>query len=200
MIERKELENAMSYAEYRALTKSLVADEKSTGPEQTEARIQFTALNESRMNRLDKKIEVPEELKNIVQSIVCEQTWVVLSESWCGDAAQVIPIIAKVADVTPKVELKILLRDNNLDVMDRYLTNGGRSVPKLVSFDTNTLEQMWEWGPRPAPAQKLMTDNKRTQAKPMDEVKKDIQIWYNKDKGRTLIEEFILLLAPCIVV
>lgn len=198
MIEKEMLTSGMGYNEYRELTAQMAAEGKTTGPEQSESRIDFTKLNESRMKRLDKTIEVPAELKKMVQSVVCDHVWILLSESWCGDSAQNIPIIAKVAEASPKVELRVLLRDENLEFMDRYITNGGRGIPKLIAFDKNTLEELWQWGPRPAPAQQLMLDNKRTQAKPMDEVKKDIQVWYNNDKGRTLIEEFLALLAPCI--
>lgn len=198
MIEQATIDKAMSYPEYRELTARMAAEGKTTGPEQTESRIQFTQLNESRMKRIDKTVVVPDELKEMVKMVTCDHIWLVLSESWCGDSAQNIPIIAKVADESPRVELKVLLRDENLDVMDRYITDGGRGIPKLIAFDKNTKEELWQWGPRPKPAQQLMLDNKKTQAKPMDEVKKDIQIWYNKDKGQTIIQEFLLLLAPCI--
>jgi len=102
-----------------------------------------------------------------------------------------LPIIAKMADISSHISLKILLRDENLDIMDAFLTNGGRSIPKLICLDANTLELKWDWGPRPAPAQDLLRIHKTKPDESHEDFVKQVQLWYAKDKSRTLQKELL---------
>ena len=116
-------------------------------------------LNDRRMKRLDKTIKISEETIQEFQKVKQPQTWLVLTEGWCGDAAQNLPILDKIASDTANIDLKIVLRDENLDLMDLFLTNGGRSIPKLIALDkdNNVLDF---WGPRPTIATKMVADYK----------------------------------------
>jgi len=116
----------------------------------------------------------------------------IITETWCGDSAQSIPILAKAASLNDKINLRIVLRDENLNIMDSYLTNGSRSIPKLVAFDENDNE-LFQWGPRPQQAQNLMLKMKNDGA-PKDEMNKQLHLWYAKDRGNEIEKELIELL------
>jgi hypothetical protein len=120
-------------------------------------------------------------------------TWVVLAESWCADAAQNLPVFAKIAEGNPNVKLRILLRDENPEIMNQYLTNGSKSIPKLICLDEN-LNELGTWGPRPKFLQDWLYENKTNPKMEMSELKEQFQIWYTKDKGQTLQKEMILLM------
>jgi hypothetical protein len=121
------------------------------------------------------------------------ETWLVITEAWCGDAAHNLPFMAKMADLMQQVSLRIVLRDENLELMDLFLTNGARSIPKLIRLDEN-LEVIGTWGPRPATLQAMVMENKKSQAYTYAEFSEVVQTWYNKNKGQEIEQEFIALL------
>jgi len=181
---------ALNYQEYRDLIDHLLLLGKTTGDNQSEAMANYAKMNVSRMKKWDKIFRASEEAKRKVQAIKNAQTWLVITEGWCGDAAQNIPIIMKLAAENPLIQVHFLLRDENLHLMDQYLTNGGRSIPKLIALDTNTLEELFNWGPRPAAAQDLFLELK---SQGLDYAE-PIHAWYAKDKGQHAQKEIIDLL------
>jgi len=190
----KSLENAISYSEYRTLVHDLLTDGKSTGPVQSEALTNYSLLNDRRMKRLDKTIKISNQTKAVFKSITEKQTWLVLSEGWCGDAAQNLPVIHKLATENKNITLKIILRDEHLAVMDLFLTNGGRSIPKVIVLDAENNVQH-TWGPRPTLATKIMVDYKAKKGSIDAQFKQDLQVWYNKNKGRSVQEDFVKMLS-----
>ena len=188
-IEPAYLEKAITYETYTALIADLLAEGRTTGPDQSEAMVHYTQLNQQRMHRLDKVTEVLPLADTLIRSITLPQTWLVLTEAWCGDAAQSIPVMHALAALNPLIELKFLFRDENLPLMDRYLTNGvSRSIPKLIGVDTTTLEELFTWGPRPAPLQAVFLQMKADGVE-YHQVKEELQRWYNKDKTVTIQQE-----------
>ena len=149
----KSLENTYTYQEYRDLVKDLLAEGKSTGPEQSDYILNYSKLNNSRMKRLDKTTKISDETAQKIQKLATPQTWLVLTEGWCGDAAQNLPVIHKMAELNKNINLKLVLRDENLELMDLFLTNGGRSIPKLIALDTDN-NVIDTWGPRPTSCHK----------------------------------------------
>ena len=131
----KSLFNSYSYLEYRKLVTDLLLEGKSTGNEQSEDLTHYTTLNETRMNRLDKTIKVPEEIALELKNLKKNYIWLVISEGWCGDAAQLLPIFNKMALESHKVDLRIVLRDQNEALMNQFLTNKGKAIPKLIVID-----------------------------------------------------------------
>ncbi|MGG8496694.1 thioredoxin family protein [Tenacibaculum sp. TC6] len=188
------LKRAMSYKQYRLLVSKLIEEGKSTGETQTEDLLNYSVLNDKRMNRLDKTIEISEEIKNKVKAVEKEQTWLVLTEGWCGDAAQNVPVINKIAEENSNINLQLVLRDENIELMDEFLTNGGRSIPKLIALDKNH-NVIGTWGPRPTEATVMVEEYKEKNGKLDAEFKKDLQIWYNKNKGRNTEQDLISLLS-----
>lgn len=171
----------MTYLEYRNLLNQLMIDKKTTGSDQSEEMIHYADLNIHRMNRLDKTTVLLNEWELLFNKMDGKIKWVVLTEGWCGDAAQIVPVINKIAEASSgKIDLQLLLRDENLELMDKYLTNGGRAIPKLICYDQNNNE-LWNWGPRPKGAQDFINQLKAEGAD-MNKIKTDLHMWYTKNK------------------
>ncbi|QMU66489.1 MAG: thioredoxin family protein [Flavobacteriaceae bacterium] len=189
------LKKTLSYPEYRNLVKKLIADGKSTGPYQSESLLNYSILNDKRMDRLDKTIKLTVKTVSDVRKIKMPQTWLVLTESWCGDAAQTLPVIHKITALNPNIELKIVLRDENEALMNQFLTNGTKSIPKLIAINKEK-EVLSSWGPRPSIATKMVNDYKSKHGRLDADFKKSLQIWYNKNKGINTQEDMLSLLNP----
>jgi len=189
----KSLQKAISYPEYRTLVQNLVADGKSTGETQTEALSNYSMLNDKRMKRLDKTTKLTDEAVAEIKSYNGDVTWLVLTESWCGDAAQTMPVIHKVAELNENITLKVVLRDDNEALMNEFLTNGGKSIPKLIAIDNTSGNVIGDWGPRPTKATQMVNDYKAEHGKLTPEFKQDLQVWYNKDKGQNTVDDLLKL-------
>lgn len=192
-----ETRTTYSYEAYMALTEQLVAEGRTTGPVQSEAMANYTKINLQRMRRLNKTLELRSDLIRAIQAIRGPYTFRVLTEPWCGDAAQNVPILAKIAESSPHIHLELILRDDNLDLMDQYLTNGGRSIPKLIAVHQPSGEVRATWGPRPAPVQQMVMDRKNLDpavAPPYTEFVEVVQKWYNRDKTQTAQDELLEVL------
>lgn len=156
-------------------------------------KYEIIKLNLHRSNRINKTYVVDETLCLKTMKINRKQLWMILTEDWCGDSAQNIPYIAKIAECNPLIELKFLFRDKNTDIMDLYLTDKkSRSIPKLVAFDTEGNE-LFQWGPRPKEADKLVKTAK-LEGKSKDQFLNELHLWYGRDKGKTLEKEFSSIL------
>lgn len=184
----------MTYIEYKDLMEELVEQKATTGENQTEALINYTFLNHKRMERLDKKAKLTQEQITKIREYNKPVDWLVLTESWCGDAAQIMPYMNKIAEQNELINFKVLLRDENLDLMDQHLTNGGRAIPKLVVQDKASREVLNTFGPRPKKATDMVNNFKAQNGTLTPEFKKDLQLWYTKDKGQEVIKDLLLLL------
>ena len=162
LIIQNSLQKSIAYNEYRDLVSKLSNQAKTSGKEQLEHLINFTKLNDARMHRLDKTLQTTSACKTFLENIKSEYIWLVLTESWCGDAAQILPVLNKMRQESDTIDLRIVFRDENDALMDLFLTNNTRSVPKLIILDKNTLEVKADFGPRPAGAKQLITDYKAT--------------------------------------
>jgi hypothetical protein len=187
------LKKSFSYPEYRALVSNLLSEGKSTGPNQSEEITNYSMLNDRRMKRLDKTLKMEETTIKGLQKIKEKQTWLVLTEGWCGDAAQNLPVIHKMAMLNENIELKLVLRDENLELMDLFLTNNGRAIPKLLILDSEN-NVLNTWGPRPNVATKMVADYKAKHGVVDAQLKQDLQVWYNKDKGISTQEDLLKLI------
>ena len=189
----KSLENSYTYNEYRTLVEKLLSEGKSTSKDDSEALVGYSKLNHSRMKRLDKTIKLSTEVIEQIESISKPIEWIVLTEGWCGDAAQNLPIINKIAELNKHISLKIVLRDEHPELMEAFLTNGGKSIPKLIHSENN-YAKIESWGPRPTIATKMVNDFKVSNGSITPEFKKDLQVWYNKDKGISTIQDMMQFL------
>lgn len=181
----------MTYTEFRDLMAEMASQNKSTGEDQSETRVNFSILNHQRMKRLDKKGKISDSHLETIKKLNTPVKWTALTESWCGDAAQILPYLNKIALLNDNIELEILLRDENLELMDLHLTNGGRAIPKIIASDLNTNIVIDSYGPRPSIATKMVNDFKAEYGTVTPELKKDLQVWYTKDKGENIVEDLV---------
>jgi thiol-disulfide isomerase/thioredoxin len=190
---KKIIENSLkishTYQEYRSLVSQLVSKESTTGKEKSESLVEYTKLNDRRMKRWDKTLKISENSKAQIEVFKDDVTWLVITESWCGDAAHILPVINKISELNDNITFKIVLRDENKDLMNLFLTDGNQSIPKLIMLDDNTGEVINTYGPRPNLATKIVNDFKVEHGKLTPEFKQDLQVWYNKDKGQSIVED-----------
>lgn len=180
---------AMDYTQYNLLFKQLAEEGRTTG-EQTQEKIDYTKLNFSRTKRLDKTAKVSDKATEVFKNISEKQTWLIISEPWCGDAAQTLPFLNKIAQLSENIELKIVLRDENPALMNQFLTNGSMSIPILIMLDED-LNVLQTFGPRSKVATKLLADYKTEHGAIDDAFKELIQVWYNNDKGVSIVNDIL---------
>ena len=194
----KALFNSYSYSEYKRIISDLLSEGKSTGNEQSEDLLQYSALNEIRLKRLDKTICVPEEIIDQLKSFEKKYIWLVIAEGWCGDAAQILPVLNKMALETDSIDLRIVLRDSNDELMSHFLTNGSKAIPKLIIVDKESGKVCNHWGPRPQGASNLIKDYKEEFSIVDQEAKRQLQLWYLRDKGLSIQNEIVEMMFSSI--
>lgn len=191
---RDGLKSSMGYMEYRALVSNLALEGRSTGSIESQELNEYTRLNDQRMKRLDKTIKINVDSQAKIKGMDKKTIWLVLTESWCGDAAQTLPVMNKIAELNSNISLRLVLRDRNMELMEQFLSHGAMAIPKLISIDGTTGEVIGEWGSRPSFAAKMAQDYKNKYGKLTAEFKQDLQLWYNKDKGQNTVNDLLSLL------
>ena len=193
-IVKNSITNSLTYAEYKARVTKLFKKGLVTGREQTEALMHYTELNEARVRRLDKTIVVIDEVRQALKNLEKGYVWLVISEGWCGDSAQIVPIINKMAEVSDKIDLRIVFRDENDELMNLFLTNGNQSIPILIIIDNQTLEVVNQFGPRPQAAKQLILNYRAGHGVVDETAKTNLQKWYLYDKGISTQKEIMALM------
>lgn len=192
---KESIEVGMNCPEYREMVATLAAEGKTTGHEQSEVLINYTQLNDRRMKRWDKTFKLSAEVREKLSNLETELVLLTITESWCGDAAASLPIINKIAEASPKIEHKVVLRDEHPELMEAFLTNGAQSIPKVIVLDRKNDEILGDWGPRPSLATQMVDAFKKEHGKLTAAFKQDLQLWYNKDKGENIVNDFLDLLG-----
>lgn len=190
----KALFKSHDYHEYRKLVSDLLLEGKATGNEQSENLVLYSNLNITRMNLLDKTIQITEENIEKLKSLEKRYIWLVLAEGWCADSAQIVPILNKMAHESGKIDLKIVLPEENEELMYLFMTNGVRSIPKVIIVDKESGTIYGSWGPRPKGANDFMERYKENHDVIDDVAKNEMQMWYLHDKGVSVQEELIGLM------
>jgi hypothetical protein len=186
---------SLNYGEYVQRIDTLLAAGKTTGNNHSEFYLNYTQLNVRRMNRVAKTFKLGDDLRQLLVAAI-PQTWLVLTEAWCGDAAQSLPLMNALAAANPDIKLRLILRDEHPEIMNLYLTDGGKGIPVLISLAADGHE-LFHWGPRPAPAQQMVRDYKAA-PEPKDDYMKfteKLQLWYLEDGGKTFQNEFKALIS-----
>jgi len=184
---------AYTYADYRQLIDDLLAEGKTTGPQQTPELTDYTTLNVQRMHRLDKTVKLQPALAAAAAGLQGRYTWLIITEGWCGDAAQIVPVVEAVAQASQgHIATRYVLRDEHLPLIDQYLTGTSRAIPKLVVLDPSTLTEITHWGPRPALAQELVQRLKAEGAS-HDDLSRELHTWYAHDRTQTTQAELLAL-------
>jgi len=186
--------NGLTYEDfYNGLKgKSELANYKSF-PEEEHEHLKMSKINLQRVNRIHKTFSINEELKQAISKINRQQIWMVISEDWCGDSAQILPYLSEIAKLNPNIDLRIIPRDENLDIIDLYLTNGTRSIPILIGFDFEGNE-LFKWGPRPKAAVELINKLK-SEGKTKEEFLEQLHLWYARNRGSEIQKEILELIG-----
>lgn len=180
--------DGISYAAYRELIDQLLLEKKTTGEDDSEAMLHYTKMNVQRMSRVDKTVALNEDLLEALKNLKKQYRFLVISEGWCGDAAQIVPVFNKIATAFPeKINLKFVLRDQHLSLIDAHLTNGGRAIPVLLILD-EAGQVVCKWGPRPKVLQALLKEWKNASTDMML-IAEQLHGWYAKDKTQSTQEE-----------
>ncbi len=188
------IEKSMTYAEYIKLIDDLLIDGKTTGENQSEAMFNYGKLNRQRIHRLEKTVKLNDSTTQKARHNQRKMIWLIVVEGWCGDVAQNIPTIEKIAAESDFIETRYVLRDENLELIDKYLTDNARSIPKLIALDAETFAEIGVWGPRPQAAMDYLHELKKENLEKPEMMEK-IQRWYLQDKEKSLQNEFENLLA-----
>ncbi|MEZ4949518.1 MAG: thioredoxin family protein [Saprospiraceae bacterium] len=157
-IAKETLDKAISYETFRALNAKMVLEGFTSGPNQSPIMLQYTEINDFRMKRLDRTTVLNEEIQSLLSTIQSPLIFLSITEAWCGDGAQILPVIDKIASSSQHIEHNVIFRDEHPEVIDAFLTNGARSIPIVIVLDATTLEVLGHWGPRPETAQAMVMD------------------------------------------
>lgn len=189
------LKNSYNYGDYRSLVDNLADQGKTTGPEQKPSLVEYTRLNSRRMKRWDKTFKIPADADNALLKTEDSVLFLVITESWCGDAAPSLPIMNKLAENNDNISLKIVLRDENESLMKYFHTDGAHSIPKLIMLNPSNMDVLGTWGPRPSKAAEMVRAFKLSNGSLTAEFKEELQLWYNKDKGQNIWQDLENLLS-----
>jgi hypothetical protein len=189
-------EKGLTYLEYQELAKQLLSENKTSGLNQSQEMVDFSKLNIHRVERILKKGEILATTQQSIQEITEPKYILAISEFWCGDAAQNLPWIYLMVKDNPAIQFRVVFRDENPELMEAFLTNGSKSIPKVILLNSE-MEVCGTWGPRPGPAQNLILENKTTQALSKDDLHKKLHLWYAQNEGKEIQSEFCSLLERC---
>ncbi len=183
--------NAMSYEEFRTLIHDLLAKGMVTGNDQSADLIPYTEMNNQRMNRLEKHYQVGDNLKARLSTLKNNYTFLTITEGWCGDSAQIVPVIEKMASASEHIRSFYILRDDNPEIMDLLLTNGARSIPITICVKDDTKEMVWKYGPRPA-AGFAIVNKAKAEGKTKEQMSEELHLWYGRNKQADIEAELQL--------
>lgn len=189
----KYFEKGITYQQLLHDLKEFIANGNSrNNSKEDEEKYRFSKLNFHRFNRIQKTYLVQETVKEIIGKINWQQNWLVLTEHWCGDSAQILPVLNKLVEINSNIQMKFLYRDENINLMNLYLTDSKQAIPKIIGF-TPSGNQLFSWGPRPKEAVELFA-KEREQGLPKEEILNKLHLWYGRDRGKTIETEFMELL------
>lgn len=153
-------------------------------------------VNESKANRglwegVYRTARIPEWAVRLACQRAGHARLLVILEDWCGDACSTVPILARLADEAHCLEMRMIRRDEHPEIMDRYLTDGTRSIPIVIMLD-DEFRELGHWGPRPSELQQWVSAN--TGGMPKGEIYPHVRRWYAADRGTATLREVLALL------
>ena len=203
VIYKEKLADAMNYEEYLDKVYAILDENHSSRDDESETLFQFTRMNTRRMELWNKTIVLLPEVESYFKSIDKRIDFLIITEAWCGDAAHVMPMMQKIADLNKNLSIKTVFRDEHPEIMDQYLTNGTKSIPIIVALQCidNKYVELFKWGPKPKPMMMRLNDFKDGK---LDVSKgillKETQKWYDEDKTNTIQEELTELMKASLII
>jgi hypothetical protein len=187
-----DLSAALTYNQFRTMAREEVETGVSSDHPGAEALLAYTRQNLQRMQRWDRTLTLEDSVLERLRLLDRPVLMLTLAESWCGDVSQVVPVLEKMAQASDMLELRLLLRDQHPHIMDAFLTNGARAIPKVIFVDPSNRHVLGAWGPRPSETQAMVMDIKASEVLLPESERADfrrqaieaVHSWYAKDKGR----------------
>ena len=188
------LKRTFTFNQYYQFVEGLIKEGKTTGVNQSERLANYTKLNFQRLKRISRNLKLTPEIKRLIYEIESEMLWIVIVEAWCGDVPQNLPYFYRISELSDRINLQIILRDENHEIMDQFLTNGTRSIPKMICLHPQTYEIAGTWGPRPAGAKEIVQELLRDPSITKDMRNEAVQRWYLDNEGKQLQKELMKLI------
>ncbi|MGY4386110.1 hypothetical protein ACVWYN_003160 [Pedobacter sp. UYP24] len=179
----------MNFEQYQDYFEEILGSPNAPAPYNNIDYLDYTKMNRARQHRWLKVGVVDPLLVKAVASIYKPQSWIVITEPWCGDASHTIPFIHKLSLLNPLITIDYQMRDSEPFLISQYLTNGGKAIPKFIIRDEQG-KDLVNWGPRPAKCQELYHKLKEDGAD-FNLLKTELQKWYNEDKGKSFQAEIL---------
>ena len=180
----------ISYSEFKALSEKLLAEGKTTGENQSLEYVEYTKLTLQRLKKWDKILVLNETTISSLKNISGNYHWLVIVEAWCGDVGQSLPALQAMAEAA-HINLRVVMRDENPELMQQFLTNGSMAIPKLIILDSKKTEVLGTWGPRPKEAQKILMEGKKSKNLSSAEVYQNLHLWFAKNKQEDIQKELL---------
>lgn len=187
------IKKSMSYEEYWDFFETLVKEKKTNWNEQSEEMINYTKLNFQRSKRIHKQFKLLEELREELNDLDMPITWLAITEPWCGDASQNIPVFYEISKCSDLINFRVVLRDENPELINQFQTKGTISIPKIIQLDDD-YTVIETWGPRPEVVQSKVMEFKMKPWTDKQKFYEELQGWYNIDKSMTLQNEILSML------
>lgn len=179
-------ENGLTYSDYLKKIENQLHDLKKSDP--NSEMIQYYTLNLKRLQRMEKTFHLSDDQKAELKNNSKDFKILVISEGWCGDAAQVMPVVNAMAEEMG-IEQKIVFRDENPELINNYLTDGAQSIPIFIGVNSEGKE-IFKFGPRPTKGMELLKKHKENpESYTKEEFHNELQQWYNSDKGNSIFLE-----------
>lgn len=199
MSNNNQLKSSVPWTSIKTLSRDATANMPEMTPERFESGKTFAEFVDQAVELKDlwqttwKRTAVSDTAVDQLESLPGKWHLLALTEDWCLDAISTLSAVARLSEQVSNVNLRLLERDQNLDIMDAHLTNGGRSIPAIILYNESWMERAW-WGPRPEELQNwYMTGGGKEQ--PSDERYKYIRTWYVRDKGESIIRDIIRMIS-----
>lgn len=149
--------------------------------------VRYATKNLDGFKGLYEKVKIPHDIEEAATNFRGRVRVIVIGADWCGDVVANLPAMAKLAALNPNIDLRIVDRDRHPELMDHFLTNGGKAIPKVIVCNSNMTNHE-TWGPRPAECQQIMTEGKASET-PMEEIRPKIRDWYMNDKSQSVLRD-----------
>lgn len=198
-INKSTLDKSISFDEYMALTRSIVESAEPEGIYANPSTHRYTRSNLERMKKVMDNMVVNQKLYNTLSDLKGDWLWVVISEPWCGDASWGTPALYMISTCSDRIDFRILLRDENTEVMQAYQTAGTDSIPKLICLNKNTFEEIGTWGPRPQQLHEQVLSLKNNPAIDYREGVRALHSWYEQDMTKAIQEEVLFEIKKWII-
>jgi hypothetical protein len=183
----------MDFQHYQDHFQDILSNPNAPAPYNNIDYLDYTKLNWTRQQRWLKTGVVDPVLAQKIADINQPQEWIIITEPWCGDASHTVPFIYKLSMLNPLITPVYQLRDSEPFLIEQYLTNGGKSIPKFIIRDAAG-KDLVVWGPRPAACQVIYSELTAAHAD-FGTIKTELQKWYNADKGQSFQRELLKALA-----